>query len=89
MDIGLYGKFPINKILPDASNYVGKYGEIVIDLTLPGIRVMDGCCCGGILQQVMELTDCMKNKEQAAQVKARAEAEAEVAKTTTVLKSKG
>lgn len=54
----LFGATPEHKIIPDGSNYTGAYGEITIDLALPGLRIHDGNCCGGIIQIVGEPTEC-------------------------------
>lgn len=77
----LFGKYATLKIVTDGSNYLGSWGEVIIDLALPGIRVMDGCCCGGILKLEMELSECMQAKEN----KERVAAKAEEAPTTTKL----
>ena len=71
-------RYPRFEIFTDASNYLGSFGEIVIDLSLPGLRIMDGCCCGGMLQIKAELTDCMKGKELQAQAEQAASQISEV-----------
>lgn len=80
---------PTFKMLPDASNYKGSFGEIVIDLTLPGLRIMDGCLCGGILQITAELTDAAKAADERAIAAASQKAKtqnAAAAKTLEVTK---
>lgn len=74
----LFDKTATFQILPDGTNYKGSYGEIIIDLTLPGLRIMDGCTCGGLLQIPAELTDCAAAAE-AALAGARAASEEKVA----------
>lgn len=54
----MFGQSPRHKILVDGSNHTGSYGEIIVDLTLPGLRIHDGSCCGGIMIIRGEPSEC-------------------------------
>lgn len=90
----LFDSISQNKILVDGSNFTGSFGEITIDLTLPGLRVHDGCTCGGMIKITGEVAECFAEKAKVAAEKqaaldakaAQAQAQQAAAKTLQVEK---